>query len=194
MGKTRKAVAWISIVSTLWMGCYSSALIEPTADEKENIHTDRINFVVAKDGKKYEFEKPPVVVNDTIVGGRTKFTWRTKVNEEETLIPDSDVAWVELSPSGKTECVVTKAGAMYTYEAPPTRVSGAYVGKATFLDYGPLVMEQVSIPLSDVAEISVSRVNSGGTRTLIILGLSVAVIAATAAFVADRVRLGLQGK
>jgi hypothetical protein len=96
MEKTGNAVACLSILSTLCMGCYSSALIEPTAAEMENIYTDHIDYVVTKDGKKYDFEEPPVVTNDTISGRWTTSAWRF-VRSKEVSIPLSDVAEISVS-------------------------------------------------------------------------------------------------
>jgi hypothetical protein len=71
-------------------------------------------------------------------------------------------------------------------------VNSAYVGKATFAEYVPLTLEQVSIPLADVAQFSVSRYNSSGTATFVGVGLTiVTVVAVTAAIVADNIRTGL---
>jgi hypothetical protein len=110
-----KMVAWICLLGILCIGCYSAELIEPPAPKK-NIYTGRIQYVVTKDGKKYEFEQPPTVINDTIVRGRATFTWRIQANEVETSFPLSDLAMVGQSPSGHTKYVVTKSGAKYTYK------------------------------------------------------------------------------
>jgi hypothetical protein len=117
MEKTGKAVAWTCILGTLCMGCYSSALIKPTAAEKERIYTDRIDYVVTKDGKEHVFHGAPVVANDTIVG-----------------------------------C------------------------EAVSIVHASWVLEQVSIPLSDVAQVSVSRVNARKTMTwACVVGATIAV-------------------
>jgi hypothetical protein len=173
MKKARKMVAWGCIFSTLFMGCYASSVIEPTGVEKETIYSNNIEYVVTKDGTKYEFEKAPVVANNTIVGG-AKLTWYTQVNEEETSIPLSTVAFRGESPSGNIEYVVTKVGTKYMYEEPPAVVNRVIVGRAKFTGYTPANDEQVSIPLSDVAEISLSEVSAW--RTLVAVALAVTVV------------------
>jgi hypothetical protein len=191
MEKTGKAVAWICFFSALLTGCYISELIRPTGFENEITYTGHIDYVLTEDGKKYQFDEPPVIANDTVVGGRATFTWQPKVNEVETSIPYSDVEWVGHSSSGRNMVffVVTKASAKYTYEEPPTSVNGAYVGKATFTEYMPLVEEPVSIPLSNVAEISVSRLNTVKTLTWVGAIVAIAATAAvTAAIIADNFR------
>jgi hypothetical protein len=171
MNNATRLVAWVCIFSTPLAGCYTSSLIEQNGAEKERIYSGNIESVVTKDGKRYEFEKPPVVANDTIVGG-AKCMWHTKVNQEETSIPDSDVALVGKSNSGNTEYVVTKAGVEYTYDDPPAYVNGAYVGKARFTGYMPVNKGQVSIPLSDVAEISLPEFSTWRTAGAITLGVA----------------------
>ena len=170
MNALSKIVAGICIFSTLFMGCYSSSMIDFAGGEKEKIYSNDITSVLTKDGKKYEFETPPVVSNDTIVGV-AKVSGYTQVKKDETSIPQSDVAYVGISNSGSIAFVVTKAGAKYTYEEPPTVVEAKFVGKAKFTGVTPMRAEQVSIPLSDVEEISVSELNSGGTAVAILLGV-----------------------
>lgn len=92
MKKTGNAVVWLSILSTLCMGCYSEELIKPTAAERERICTGRIDYVRTKNWKKLEFVEPPVVVNDAIVGRQWASFWTT----EEVSIPLSDVAEVSV--------------------------------------------------------------------------------------------------
>jgi hypothetical protein len=70
MHTSGKIAAGVCISSTLFMGCYSSSMIDLAGDEKEKIYTSDITSVLTKEGKKYEFENPPVVANDTIVGGQ----------------------------------------------------------------------------------------------------------------------------
>jgi hypothetical protein len=91
MEKARKGIALICIFSTLLMGCYSSAVIAPA--EKERVHAGSIEYVVTKDGKKYVFEEPPAVANDTIVGRYAQSWWKWG----QVSIPLSDVAEVSVS-------------------------------------------------------------------------------------------------
>jgi hypothetical protein len=89
MNEPAKVVAWVCIFSTLFMGCYSSVLIDPTGDEKEKIYSKEIEYVIATAGPKYEFTQPPAIVHDTIVGETT--------GGREIRIPLSDVGLVCIS-------------------------------------------------------------------------------------------------
>jgi hypothetical protein len=68
MKRTGKIVAWLCILSTFFTGCYSSVLVKPDGNEKAKIYSNYIKYAIAKEGTKYIFEKPPAIVNDTIVG------------------------------------------------------------------------------------------------------------------------------
>jgi hypothetical protein len=85
------------------------------------------------------------------------------VNQKESPIPLSNVVLRGESYSENIEYVVTNAGAKYTYEEPPALVNRVVIGKAKFTGGMPVDKGQVSIPLSDVAEISVSEVSPGLT-------------------------------
>jgi hypothetical protein len=67
MEKASKGAAWICIFSTLLMGCYTTAVVEPTG-AAEKMRSGEINLVIMKDSTKYDFQTPPTVVKDTIVG------------------------------------------------------------------------------------------------------------------------------
>lgn len=69
MGKTVNIVAWMCLFSTLCVGCTSTSVtIVPTGKGKAQLCSETIYSVVTKDSTMYIFEKPPTVVNDTIVG------------------------------------------------------------------------------------------------------------------------------
>jgi hypothetical protein len=68
MNTASKSLAWICIYSTLFMGCYSSALISPTGEDKDKMYSGRIESIITKDGLKYEFDIPPVLSNGAFVG------------------------------------------------------------------------------------------------------------------------------
>jgi len=86
MEKGVKTVAWIFVFPALLIGCLGSeTIVKPTGDEKERIHSETIVYVVLKDSTKYEFDVPPAIVRDEIVG---------KVNGKQLSIPVSDVAVV----------------------------------------------------------------------------------------------------
>jgi hypothetical protein len=80
-----KATAYVCIFSILLMGCYTSTLIDLTGDNKDKINSGEIQFVVTKDSTKCEFQEPPTIVKDSIVG---------KVNDKQVSIPISNVAMV----------------------------------------------------------------------------------------------------
>ncbi|HUI66153.1 MAG TPA: hypothetical protein VL126_15020 [Bacteroidota bacterium] len=88
MNPGAKAVAWSCICSTLLMGCYSSALIDPASDEKPRIYSERIEYLVLKDSTKCVFDRPPFVGKDLISG---------QVNGKEISIPISDAKTVGIS-------------------------------------------------------------------------------------------------
>jgi hypothetical protein len=168
MKRLATIVAWLCIFSILFVGCYSVVLVDPTDAENVRINSGNIEHVFTKDGKKYEFEKPPSVANDQLVGEAT-VTANTQVKQEETSVPLSDVAYIRKSDSGKTEYVVTKAGAKYMYEEPPAVLNGAVVGKAKFAGFAP-IKEQVSIPLSDIQKVEASQLNVADTVVGVVLG------------------------
>ena len=165
---TTTIVTVVCIFSTLLMGCYSSVFVVPDDAENVKMNSRYIDYVVTKDGTKYELEKPPVVANDTLMGEAT-VTGIAQVNQEETSIPLSDLALVHKSNSAKTEYVVTKAGAKYTYDEPPATVNGAVVGKGKFAGFTPM-REQVSIPLSDIRSVEASKLEVGPTIAYVGLG------------------------
>ncbi|HXX62883.1 MAG TPA: hypothetical protein VEO56_03715 [Bacteroidota bacterium] len=78
----RNAVTWSCICSSLFMGCYGQALIDPRGDEKARIYSERIEYVILKDSTRCDFDRPPFVGRDFIVG---------QVNGEQKSIPISDV-------------------------------------------------------------------------------------------------------
>jgi hypothetical protein len=183
MNTPGKVVAGICIFSTLFMGCYSSSIIDFAGDEKEKMYANDVTSVLTKDGKKYDFETPPGVVNDTIVGV-ARFAWYREVNQEESSIPLSNVAARGQSYSGDIEYVVTNTGAKYIYDEPPAVVNRMVVGKGTFAGYMSVNAGQVSIPLSDVAEMSVSEPSPGLTlgalAIIVAVGVGVFLVALSA--------------
>ena len=61
-------VAWVSVFSVLFMGCYSSAMVDPAGSDGGSMYTGSIEFVVTKDGTKHVFDIPATVVKNAIVG------------------------------------------------------------------------------------------------------------------------------
>lgn len=168
MNSATRLVTWVCTLSTLFMGCYTSVLVDPTDAENVRTNSGYVDYVVTKDGKRYEFEKSAVVANDKLVGEAT-VTGYSQVNQEENSVPLTDVAYIRKSASGKTEYVVTKAGAKYTYEEPPAVLNGAVFGKATFAGFMP-IKKQVSIPLSEIQKVEASKLNMTNTIALVVFG------------------------
>ncbi len=101
MNRTGKTIAWVCIFSTLFVGCYSSALIDPKGEEKDKIYSDQIQFVVTNDGTKYEFDTPPTITKNAIVG---------MVKAKEVSIPLSEVSEVEVRSPNTTGTVLAVIG------------------------------------------------------------------------------------
>lgn len=170
MERTGKIVAWLCIFSTLLMGCYSSAIIDPTGDEKDEIYSQKIEYVVTKDGTKYQFRRPPTIVKDAIVG-EVDMGVGDALAARQVSIPTFDVAQTGKSHSGDITYVVTKAGAKYVFEEPPAVVENSVVGKAKLTERAKVSKvhkEEVSIPLSEVAEIK--SVQAGGIEYVVTKG------------------------
>jgi hypothetical protein len=93
--------------------------------------------VVTQDGRKYQFDKFLTIVNDTIV---------IKPTQKDKMY------------SGSIDYVVTKGGTKYEFDKSPVIVNDSIVGEVVVYSFTmPEHSKQISIPLSDVAEISVSE-------------------------------------
>jgi hypothetical protein len=96
---TMKITAYNCICSTLFIGCYSSAMITLTGDDKEKMYTGRIHFIITKDGTKYEFDTLPMISNDSFAEEATNKLVSIPLSEmvigisggKEVAIPLSDV-------------------------------------------------------------------------------------------------------
>jgi hypothetical protein len=91
-----KIVAWLCICSTLLMACYSSVMVEPTGVDRKKIFSGAIDYVIMKDDTKYEFEMPPTIVKESIIG-----LVEARVNggivTKQVSLPLSDVMYVHIS-------------------------------------------------------------------------------------------------
>jgi hypothetical protein len=101
-----RLAAWICIFSSGLLGCTSTTLIQPDAENQEKLYSGEVESVVTKDGTKYEFEgnqKGKVVAGMVrgISGGKA------------VAIPLSDVDTVLLveSNTGLTVLAVLVGGA-----------------------------------------------------------------------------------
>ena len=106
-----KIVAWLCIFSTLFTGCYSSAMIDPTGEEKEKMYSGEIQVVITKQGTKYWFEKPPTIVNDAIVGEAKIYRSSGPVTEKVSIaLSDVEQVKVEEFNAGQTYLLLGVVG------------------------------------------------------------------------------------
>ncbi len=79
MESAARITAWVTIFSILFTGCYSSALIDPAGKEKQDLASQRIEYVVTKDGKAHVFDAPATVdsieVSGIVKGQRVSYPW-----------------------------------------------------------------------------------------------------------------------
>jgi hypothetical protein len=156
MKRTSKMVAWLCIFSILLMGCYTSTLIDPKGDDKEQMNSHNIEYVITKDGIKHEFETPPAIVNNAIVP------------TVSVSIPYTNVARF-YSGDGKDRVslekvrfIVTQDSTKYEFDTPPTMSHQFIVGLA--------LIKSASIPLSDVSEVCTTEFDRLSTVMLVIVG------------------------
>jgi hypothetical protein len=106
MEKPVKAVACLCIFSTLFVGCYSSAVIVPRGNERARIYSGTIQSVITKDGIRYVFHTAPAIVNDTIVGvievGQDPATMTQDVKQVRIPISDVESASISEIDTGRT--------------------------------------------------------------------------------------------
>jgi hypothetical protein len=92
-----RTIAWVSIFSNLFIGCYSSALVDPTGSDGGQMYSGTIEFVVTKDGTKHLFDIPATVVKNAIVGTS---------NGKPIAIPLADITKVYVTNSDTTATTV----------------------------------------------------------------------------------------
>jgi hypothetical protein len=90
-------VACVLVFSVLFMGCYSSAMVDPAGSDGGSMYAGSIEFVVTKDGTKHVFDIPATVVNNAIVGTS---------NGKPVSIPMSDVSKVYVTNPDTTGTTV----------------------------------------------------------------------------------------
>ena len=88
MKRATKIVTIVCVFSILFVGCYTSDLIDPKGVEKEKLYTDDIEAVVTKDGKGHEFDTPANADSTSISG---------MVLGKQLSVPLSDVQRVQVS-------------------------------------------------------------------------------------------------
>ena len=97
MKTVNRFVAWICLFSTTVMGCYTTSLIEPTGNERQRIERGEIIRVVMKDGTRYKFDKPAILVEGAIIGQTEIKQSDGEYSSREVSLPITDVAEVHLS-------------------------------------------------------------------------------------------------
>jgi hypothetical protein len=107
MNKARETVVWVCVFSILFMGCYTSTLVNPTGHKREELDSGNIEYVVTNDGSKFVFDSSPTVSENAIVG---------MSNHKAVSIPLSEVRRVYLTrldpmmTSGVILTIVVAAG------------------------------------------------------------------------------------
>lgn len=153
MTKVGKAVAWACLFSPLFMGCYSSTMIDPAGDERGRIYSGKIEYVVTKDSARYEFVKSPAIDNGRIVGRVA-----SQENARVTLsLPLSELMQLSQSDAGVITRAVAKSGTKYTFKKPPVIIDNELVGEPRSIAYATSDYKEMSLPLSDVEGVSVSE-------------------------------------
>jgi hypothetical protein len=119
MKRSGKIVTWLCIYSILLCGCYTSKLNDPRGDEKEQIGSNDIEYVIMKDSTKYVFVGPPEVAKDTLIG----------VVAKQVSIPMSDVASVGIKDTSTNTAIVIAVASIavmvvvFVYAGPASRAS-----------------------------------------------------------------------
>jgi hypothetical protein len=139
-----KVVAWLCIFSTLLIGCYSSALIDPNGTERKKVYKGEIEYVIMLDGTKQIFSTPPTVKDSVILFN------------QPVAIAMRDVARFGSRNGGEeVHSVLTKDGTRYEFATPPRFSSDSLFGVAS--------NRPVSISLSQVKFVSVTKLSEGNT-------------------------------
>jgi hypothetical protein len=50
------------------VGGYSSAVVDPSGNEKQKVYSSEIEYIITKDSTKYVFDGAPVIAKDSIAG------------------------------------------------------------------------------------------------------------------------------
>ena len=106
MKTVHRFVAWICLFSTTVMGCYTTSFIEPTGDGRQRIEKGEITRVVMKGGTVYEFDEPPIVVEEAITGDAKIKQSDGEYISKEVSLPITDVAEIHLSEVDEVANVV----------------------------------------------------------------------------------------
>ena len=154
MNTAGKSIVWICIFSTLFMGCYSSAMISPTGEDRDLIYTNKIETILTKDSTEVPFDSPPVIVSDTTVIRRF------------VSIPRSDVS--DIYTKDSSHFVVTNDGTTYRFNTRPIISMGSFSGEVTdYLLYSVVIGDTggvlVAIPLDNIENVQLSKFSTWRT-------------------------------
>jgi hypothetical protein len=100
-----KIVTGVCIFSTLFVGCYSSVLVDPTGDEKDKIYKNNIEMVLTKNGTLYKFDSLARVDSNAIVG-MAMIQGGKDIKAKQVSIPLSDIQRVQVSQFNTANTVV----------------------------------------------------------------------------------------
>ncbi len=156
MNTTMKLSVWICIYSTLFMGCYSSAMISTTGEDRGLIYTNKIETVITKDSTECKFDLPPAVVSDTTVIKRF------------VSIPRANVSDIYTKESSSFVLVDTNDDSTYRFNARPTISIQSFSGEVTdYLVYSVVIGDTggvlVAIPLDNVDKVQLIKFDTGRT-------------------------------
>jgi hypothetical protein len=189
MNITMKITACICISSTLFTGCYSSALISSTGDDKDLIYTNKIETVITKDSTECKFDSPPAVVSDTTV--RKRFV----------SIPRANVSDIYTKESSSFVFVDTNDDSTYRFNNRPTISIQSISGEATdYLLHSVVIGDTggvlVAIPLDNIEKVQLLKFDTGRTIVAVVeaaVFVSLAVVLVVVAEFASSGGLGLSG-
>lgn len=106
MKTVNRLVAWTCLFSTTVMGCYTTSFIEPTGDGRQRMEKGEITRVVMKDGALYDFDEPPIVAEEAIIGKAKIRQSDGEYISKEVSLPITDVLEIHLSEVDEVANVV----------------------------------------------------------------------------------------
>ena len=172
MNITTKITVYICISSTLFTGCYSSAMISTAGKDRDLIYTNTIETVITKDSTECKFDSPPVVVSDTTVTKRF------------VSIPRVNVSDMYTKESSSFVFVDTNDDSTYQFDTRPIISMGSYSGEVTdYLLYSVVIGDTggvlVAIPFDQIDKVQLSKFSTGRT---IVFGVEAVVFVSLAVF------------
>jgi hypothetical protein len=176
-----KGVTWVCIFSTLLMGCYSSVVVEPNVSGTGQLYGARVDYIVMKDGIRFDYVKPPAIYEGKIVGQIVVVT--EAVDTQKVSISTAPIVCTGMTDSATNEFLIDVYGKKYVFVEDPSAVSATASSKAVCPHTKLSSRDNVSIPLSEVAEVHGSKYDSAGTTTLVWVCAGVGVAAVITAII-----------